>query len=493
MNDDSRNIITAAALISLFFVFPDYQPLESDTGNTLVLLLLAAAGILLSRIFVLSSGSSDRTGIEPSVMVFIASLNCVPLVYPVVAFMGFTGSIINSIRSERSLRKSLSAAIFQGVSFAVLMRLGGFLYSGFTLNLRGNGAVGTYAPLVLSAMILTILRTFSVHFTVERAGSLKDNLKRNMFANSFILLLAVPGTLAAVEHPNTIRMLVTVTLSLFTMIAVHGLSISLNRSAHERTGELETVERLKDLSKNLFTVKTEMEALGILSRSLSAAWQCRSSVRWKNLEYCEGESWDIERGVSMSHPDGLSVSVDSFNSTVNEYLESFLERTVPVLTGLEAEKRMEEASWKSVETMISFLEGNRSDFAGLSRRVAATAEQLCTALGKSSWFRDCVRLAGLLHMIQLPEGDTTDFADQTLALPDITLRALGGMNEYWCGTGPQGKQGEDIPESARILSVSSGWERAVRSGREAAVRDLNMKAGTLFDPRLVEQLLELKS
>lgn len=492
MSGNSRNLIGSLILLSLFFVFPEYSTWKSDTGHSLVVLLLGASGILLSRIFILSSRSSDRTGIEPSILAFIASWGCYLPIYPVVAVFSAAGSMINSMRSERPVKQSIATALFQGFSFVFLLRLGGFLYRILSSGLEAQSAVTTYAALTVTAMVITILRTISVRYTGGRAGSFGKNLKRNLISNGFILLLAVPGTLAVKNHPNTVEMLVKLALSLFAMITVHGISISLNRSAHERTGELETVLKLKELSQLLLTAESETEVLRTLSRSISGAWQCRSAVKWKNLQFFEGKPWDYRNGVSFVHPDGLTVSVDSFSSTVPDYLESFAERAVPVLSGLEAEKNMEKASWKSVETMISFLEGNESDFAGLSRRAAATAEKLCSALGKNSWFRNCVRLAGLLHTLEMPEGRPEDSSDQTLALPDITYRALNFMHEHWCGTGPREIQGEAIPLCARILAVSIGWEKALQSGTETAVRDLNMKAGTLYDPRLVEQLLQIK-
>jgi len=55
MRPDSRNLIASAALISFFFVIPGFNPAPPGIGNTLILMLLAASGILISRIFVLSS------------------------------------------------------------------------------------------------------------------------------------------------------------------------------------------------------------------------------------------------------------------------------------------------------------------------------------------------------------------------------------------------------------------------------------------------------
>lgn len=221
--------------------------------------------------------------------------------------------------------------------------------------MAGRDAVATFLAMALAAMLLTLLRTLSVHLTESNTGSFTGNLRRNFFINGFILLPGVPGAMWAWRHPDTVEMLVMCATSLLAIVSVHMISIILNRSAHERTEELETVLRLRELSGSLFSATTEMDALRILSRSLSAAWQCPSAVQWKALKYSEGEPWNTERGISLTHPEGLTVWVDSFNSTVPEYLESFVNRTVPVLAGLEAEKRMKRASWRSVETMISSL------------------------------------------------------------------------------------------------------------------------------------------
>ena len=488
MSRDSRNLILSMLLVLLLFAFP-YRGAQH---NNPVFILLAGGGILLARMMILSSKNQDRTGIEPSVLAFIAAWGCGYPLYLVVAALAAAGSLINSIRAERPVRQSLTAALYQGVSFAFLLRLGAFLFPMFVSLWNTPGAVGTYASLAMTSIVLTLLRTLSVNLTGERGSSPGTNLRRNLFSNTFILLIAVPGTMAASVHPCSAPGQVPVAVSLFAMLAVHGISIGLNRSTHERTEELETVLKLKELSQKLFSAENEGEVLRTLCGSLSGAWRCASAAKWRNVTWCEGEPWNTAEGVSFAHPDGLTVFVDSINSTVPEYLESFAERTVPVLLGLEAEKRMENASWKSVETMVSFLEGNESEFAGFSRMVASTADELSSALGMNRWFADCLRLAGLLHTISLADG-SEESPEQTLALPEVTQTALNHMDEHWCGTGPGMLKESSIPLPARILAVSIGWERAKLSGVRVAGRDLKMKAGTIYDPRLVEKLLELNS
>jgi HD-GYP domain-containing protein (c-di-GMP phosphodiesterase class II) len=93
-------------------------------------------------------------------------------------------------------------------------------------------------------------------------------------------------------------------------------------------------------------------------------------------------------------------------------------------------------------------------------------------------------------MVSLPKQGS-DNLDTPHTLPEITRQALEGMTEHWSGTGPAGKSGEEIPLPARILAVSIAWEKAINSGTPMAVRDMNMRAGTLYDPRLSELVIQL--
>ena len=72
-------------------------------------------------------------------------------------------------------------------------------------------------------------------------------------------------------------------------------------------------------------------------------------------------------------------------------------------------------------------------------------------------------------------------------------------NERWDGTGrPAGIKGDDIPLSARILSVCKRFERecsksmaenselSIEETREKAVAIVGNEAGTTYDPELVK-------
>lgn len=491
MRSELEYLIAAIALLSLFFVFPPGEHRPADSTESLVLLLLASVGILLSRIFVLSSDNSDKTGIEPAVIVCLAAWNSSDLIYPITALLAFSGSILNSIRIDKKPFTEIPMAIFHGVSFAFLLKFSSFVYWSFLESRATPGAIHTYLGMVAVVIPVTLLRCISVCYFSGEKSSFMEIMKKNILLNTFILLLAVPSALVVLQGESTSRILISCAFGLFSMLVVHGINLRQNRSAHEKTDELETVLRLRELSGNLFSAASEIDALRILCRAVSSAWGCRAAVQWKALKYFEGEKWDTENAINIQHNTGLRIWVDSFSSTVPVYMESFLNRAVPVLSSLEAEKKMRKTSWESMETLISFVERNNSDFAGFSRRVAATAVALCRAMNMDHWYEDCMRLAGLLHMISPVNTYEENHQAPPLSLPEITLQAIQWMKEHWSGTGPGEKFQDEIPLPARILAVSIAWEKAMNSGTTMAIRDMNMRAGTLYDPRLAELVIHL--
>lgn len=490
MNHKSNYLIVSLALVSFFFVFPDVPQENIDTSASLALLVIAAAGILLSRIFILASDNRDSLGIESAVIVFLATWNNSFLIYPVTLIMAFSGSILNSIRMERNIFSKAPKAVFQGVSFAFLLKFCSYFYLTFLRSWSNSGAIHVYLALIAMVIPVTILRYASIYYFRDQQTNPVNLLKKRILLNTFILLLAVPSTLEILREATTTRILISCTFGLFSMLVIHGINLKQNRSAHEKIDELETVLRLKELSGNLLSASSEMEALRILCAAVSAAWDCRAAVQWRSLMYFNGKKWNTANAVKIQHSSGLSIWVDSFNSTIPMYMESFLNRTVPVLTGLDAENRMRETSWKSMEAMISFVERNNSDFAGFSRKVANTSIKLSRSLGADLWFEDCMRLAGLLHMISLPDDDAHDYPH---ALPEITQQALEYMREHWSGSGSAEKTKDEIPLPARILAVSIAWEKAMQSGTNMAVRDMHMRSGTLYDPKLAELIIHINS
>ncbi len=189
----SKYLFSSIALAFLFFVFPISESNRTYSIESLVLLLVASLGILLSRIFVLSSNDKYKTGIEPAVLACVAAWNCSSLIYPLTILLIFSGSILNALRMEKQLKSSLSAALFQSISYAFLLKLSSFIYWNLISSWTVRGAIHTYLGLVAIVLLIILLRAIAVSFSDKSPGKFLELLKKNIFLNIFILLLAVPS------------------------------------------------------------------------------------------------------------------------------------------------------------------------------------------------------------------------------------------------------------------------------------------------------------
>ena len=161
---------------------------------------------------------------------------------------------------------------------------------------------------------------------------------------------------------------------------------------------------------------------------------------------------------------------------------------------------------------------------GHAQRVGAYTAVLAEAAGLDGRALVAARVAGFLHDLGkvavpspvLSSRERFNDADRDrmrghaeagerllrpLGLPPSIASALRHHHERWDGAGyPDGLSGEQIPLSARLVSVADAYDAMtcdrpylpVRSDAEART-ELRKYAGTQFDPRLVEQLDQLAS
>jgi putative two-component system response regulator len=186
--------------------------------------------------------------------------------------------------------------------------------------------------------------------------------------------------------------------------------------------------------------------------------------------------------------------------------------------------QLEEARIEILERLALAAE-YRDDATGEhTRRVGTESAALARALGMSLDEVDDIRRAAPLHdvgkialpdSILLKEGPLTeDEMEVVREHPAVGARILSGSrvpillvaedialshHECWDGTGyPQGLAGEEIPMSARIVSIvdvfdSLTHERPYKHAwtEEEALDEIESLAGTKFDPRAVEAFLRL--
>lgn len=177
--------------------------------------------------------------------------------------------------------------------------------------------------------------------------------------------------------------------------------------------------------------------------------------------------------------------------------------------------------FSAVESLVSAIDAKSSWTKGHSERVKGYAVDIASTIGLERGEIERLMLAATLHdigkigiyeeILEKPEPLT----DQEFALlkghPEKGAGILSAVKQFselipavrhhherYDGTGyPHGLAGENIPLEARILCVADSYDamtsdRPYRQGlsRRKAVDELKRKAGTQFDPRLVQAFLK---
>jgi len=175
-----------------------------------------------------------------------------------------------------------------------------------------------------------------------------------------------------------------------------------------------------------------------------------------------------------------------------------------------------------ISSLANAIEAKDKYTEGHNERVSCYAVALARAVGLSEPEQEIVRMAGVLHdigKIGVPDNVLNkkgplneDEFDRILSHPQKgekilkPLRSLSGVrdvvlhhHERYDGKGyPQGLKGEQIPIYARIVAIADSFDAmtTTRSYRKAlskedALRELQDKAGVMWDPYLVQKFVEL--
>jgi diguanylate cyclase (GGDEF)-like protein len=176
------------------------------------------------------------------------------------------------------------------------------------------------------------------------------------------------------------------------------------------------------------------------------------------------------------------------------------------------------ARLRAAKNLVRFLDARHTSTANHSEVVSALAEAIGLQLGVEAEMVDHLRLAGLLHdlgkiglpdaILNAPRRLTVEEYEIVKRHPEFGHSLLDGLgiepvedwvlhhHEHWDGSGyPEGLSGEAIPLGARVILVADAFE-AITADRpyrpaqtvEAALAELQDKAGTQFDPDVVDAL-----
>ena len=230
--------------------------------------------------------------------------------------------------------------------------------------------------------------------------------------------------------------------------------------------------------------------------------------------------------------DGKTVATVEVYRTHDRPFRSSDPRQVDVLTKFAANAysrihlaaKLELHYTETIEALVSALEARDPYTQAHAGRIRDRAIALSVAMQVPSEQRRAIRLGAILHdvgkigvsdSILLKQGPLTEEEWAVMRMhPDIGEKMLQGIDflgpalpivrhhhERWDGRGyPDGLSGEEIPLGARIVGICDAFDamtsdRPYRAGMsvEDACAELRTNAGTQFDPRCVEQLVEIVS
>jgi putative nucleotidyltransferase with HDIG domain len=195
----------------------------------------------------------------------------------------------------------------------------------------------------------------------------------------------------------------------------------------------------------------------------------------------------------------------------------------------EINRELQQSNYELIQAYDSTIEGwghaldlRDQETEGHSQRVVALTRKVARKVGMSE--EDLVHLTrgGLLHdigkmaisdKVLLKEGELTTeerelmrkhplHAYQMLSSIEYLKPALDipySHHERWNGSGyPQGLKGEEIPLGARIFAIADTWDALTSERRyhkpwskEKACKHIKTRAGSHFDPDLVEVFLKM--
>jgi hypothetical protein len=301
----------------------------------------------------------------------------------------------------------------------------------------------------------------------------------------------------------------TLPLGAFALLSAQvAMTFSLERSKWSQGRSAISGKPMAQLSRRLALAETGLQAmLAVASETGRALRPAATRIAWGSTTVTLPSGGIRVHGnpVRRTGRSGMSIEIWPDASTLLDphMLDSFIAQAETALQNLELRTSVGREAWSCMEAMVYSLDRSDHRLAGHSKHVARLAGEAGRMLNLQSGLLDSLRMSALLHHVapvvleERPGEDLTE-SDRTMSrfkLPDDALRGITSILEHFDGTGRPGQlSGEAIPIQARILAVADEYVTEYeRSGEEAAVRALRVRAGTLYDPAIVQCVCSIVS
>lgn len=477
-----------------------------------MLLVAAWAGTAVLAAFSFLTSSGMTISLLPCLQVMFAIMGFTRLMEIAWTVSVFAGTMAFSTRTgseaPESAKRSVRAALVSWASLRAAAFVCGRIHSG------GFGSLADTIPVAVAGMAAVQILTTVLRGAGTTGRYLELDLSARRTAHKVLMpllfcLLILPavwrltGSEAGVKSGSLPTLLAGVASLVAAQTAMTGL---LEKSKWSQGRALLSERAMARLSQKLAVASSTLQAMQALAReAFSVLHPSLIRVTWGGISVTCPAGFPTPEGrpLRKSGRSGLLIDLWPNPSTIldSARVDSFVSQTETALQSLELRLSVDREAWQCMEAMVYSLDRSDHRLAGHSKRVARLALETGRRMSLQAGLLDSLRMSALLHHVAplvLSEKQDEDLArgDVSLTrfrLPDDALAGVTGLSEHFDGTGlPSGLKGESIPIQARILAVADEYVTELeRGGPASAAGALRMRSGTLYDPVIVEAVLDM--
>jgi len=422
----------------------------------------------------------------------------------------FFGTLVYAMRTGVNLKECAYTALRFTLMVLFSMRITAVIFQGYrNVLLAGIGQtiLALVGGVLLSLAFNHLVQLFMESSELDRIKMAFGRFLRAALYPSLFVLFLLPAAIQ-VGTEETAQWKWTVLMGVAAILVVQtGLTALLDRArySYSRTRFLEN--ELGKHSEILTNLETPIEALRTLALFwYRAALPLAVRVKWKNVSmiYPPDTELPVTAPLSRRGTGGLLLEVwPSLKTTLDsERLEIFVTQTETVLQNLELRSNLLRRGWKCLEAMVYSLDMSDSKQTGYSKKVASVAINIGRELGIPETDIEDLEMSAMLHLtssiLEKAEEDWQEtFSSEPsriqFQLPPKVVRGIRHITENFDGTGyPDNLNSSRIPLISRIISVASNFVAALSTfSADNALSDLRMRAGSIYDPEIVDVLERL--